>query len=202
MATPHPQDAQQLGNPGGRPPALKPEHLAVLREIVAEGAPGRLQEVVDELHSRCGVQVCAATISRSLRAMGLARSPPAQASHGSAHTSKTARPVTGTAAQHGGQPPCHGTSLTDAEWTLVADLFERAPGQRGTPVHYQRRDLVDACCYVLRTGCAWRRLPPTFPPWQAVYKAFVRWVRARAFERMQERLNEQWRQRLGKRTPP
>ncbi len=27
-------------------------------------------------------------------------------------------------------------NLTDAEWDLVADLFERAPGQRGTPAHY------------------------------------------------------------------
>jgi len=51
---------------------------------------------------------------------------------------------------------------------LVAELFERMPGQRGTPVHYNRRDLVNACSYVLRTGCAWRLLPETFPPWQAV----------------------------------
>lgn len=27
----------------------------------------------------------------------------------------------------------HSTNLTDAEWDLVADFFERSPGQRGTP---------------------------------------------------------------------
>ena len=58
----------------------------------------------------------------------------------------------------------YSTNLTDAEWELVADLFERLPGQRGMPVHYSCRDLVNACWYVLRTGCAWRLLPETFPP--------------------------------------
>lgn len=80
-----------------------------------------------------------------------------------------------------------------AEWELVADLFERVPGQRGTPAHYNRRELVNACSYVLRTGCAWRLLPKAFPPWQAVYKAFSRWVSAGVFEKMQDRLREQWR---------
>jgi hypothetical protein len=78
----------------------------------------------------------------------------------------------------------YSTNLTDAEWELVADLFKRMPGQRGTPVRYSRRDLVNACSYVLRTGCAWRLLPETFPPWQAVYKAFSRWVGAGVFEQM------------------
>lgn len=92
----------------------------------------------------------------------------------------------------------YSTNLTDAEWNLVADLFERSPGQRGTPAHYSRRELVNACSYVLRTGCTWRLLPETFPPWQAVYKAFARWVEAGVFEQMQDRLREQWRARMGR----
>lgn len=32
------------------------------------------------------------------------------------------------------------TDLTDAEWALVADLFERA-GSRGTPTRYERRHI-------------------------------------------------------------
>lgn len=93
-------------------------------------------------------------------------------------------------------------NLTDAEWDLIADLFERAPGQRGTPVHYSQRELVNACSYVLRTGCAWRLLPETFPPWQAVYKAFARWVEAGVFEQIQDRLREQWRARRGRSSTP
>jgi putative transposase len=50
----------------------------------------------------------------------------------------------------------YSTDLIDAEWALVTDLFERPAGGRGAPARYERRDLVNACCYVLRTGCAWR----------------------------------------------
>ena len=73
------------------------------------------------------------------------------------------------------------TDLTDAEWALVADLFER-DGRPGTPPRYERRLMVNACCYALRTGCAWRLLPKSFPPWQAVYKSFSRWAVAGVFE--------------------
>ena len=41
--------------------------------------------------------------------------------------------------------PC---DLTDAEWTHLAPLV---------------RLLVNACFYVLRTGCAWRSLPREYP---------------------------------------
>jgi putative transposase len=107
-----------------------------------------------------------------------------------------------TAAHRREDVSTYSTNLTDAEWDLVADLFERAPGQRGTPVHYSRRELVNARSYVLRTGCAWRLLPTTFPPWQAVYKAFARWVAAGVFEQMQDRLREQWRSRTGRSNQP
>ena len=39
----------------------------------------------------------------------------------------------------------YSTSLTDAEWDLVSHLFERAPIQRGTPMYYSRRQLMNAC---------------------------------------------------------
>jgi putative transposase len=93
------------------------------------------------------------------------------------------------------------TDLTDAEWALVGDLFERKD-PRGTPPGYERRQMVNACCYALRTGCAWRLLPKTFPPWQAVYKAFSRWAAAGVFEAMHDRLRRQWRERMGRAPDP
>ena len=93
------------------------------------------------------------------------------------------------------------TDLTYAEWALVADLFER-DGQRGAPPRHERRHMVNACCYVLRTGCPWRLLPKTFPPWQATYKSFSRWAAAGVFEAMHDRLRQQWRERVGKAPEP
>jgi putative transposase len=93
------------------------------------------------------------------------------------------------------------TDLTDAEWTLVADLFERTGG-RGAPATHERRVLVNACVYIVRTGCAWRLLPKAFPPWRAVYKAFRGWAHAGTFELMHDRLRQQWRDRVGRAPDP
>ncbi len=71
--------------------------------------------------------------------------------------------------------------LTDTEWTRVADLFEHPAGGRGMPPRLDRHTLADACCYVLRTGCAWRLLPKR----STVYKSFSRWPAQGAFEAMQ-----------------
>jgi transposase len=200
MATKERPTSQPLRHLGGRPPALKPEHIAALLEIVAEHAQASLDEIADELHRRSGVRVCAATIRRALRAEGVVRLKPARRVLATAD--KAPKRYGYTAAHRREDVPLYSTDLTDAEWELVADLFERVPGQRGTPVHYSRRELVNACSYVLRTGCAWRLLPTTFPPWQAVYKTFVRWVAAGVFEQMQDRLRQQWRSRMGRTSEP
>ncbi|MDR2155682.1 MAG: transposase [Burkholderiaceae bacterium] len=45
------------------------------------------------------------------------------------------------------------TGLTDAEWELVHHLFERRT-TRGKPLTHERRDIVNSCMYIMRTGCA------------------------------------------------
>ena len=84
----------------------------------------------------------------------------------------------------------YASSLTDAEWTLAADLFELPEGSRGRPAKYDRRAMVDACCYVLRTGCSWTMLPKSFPPWLTVHKSFSRWAAQGKFEALQQRLRD------------
>jgi transposase len=55
------------------------------------------------------------------------------------------------------------TDLTDAEWQVLAPLIPQ-PKPGGRPAVHDRRELVDAMLYWLRTGCAWRLLPHDFPP--------------------------------------
>lgn len=188
---------------GGRPYALKPGQVALLRVLVSQMPHATLEELAAELEHRGSVRVCSATIRRTLRAQGIVRLMPARRAFEAPEAAQTLHKRYGYTAAHRREATLrYSTDLTDAEWVLVADLFERPVGQRGTPARYERRYLVDACCYVLRTGCAWRLLPSSFPPWQAVYKAFVRWVDAGAFEQMQDRLRQQWRIRMGRRAEP
>ena len=81
----------------------------------------------------------------------------------------------------------------DGQQSGERDLFER-DGQGGVPPRLERRLMLNACCYALRTGCAWRMLPREFPPWHNVYKTFRRWSAAGTFERMHDRLRGLWRE--------
>jgi transposase len=193
---------EQPGRPG-RKPSLNTDHVAVLRAITQEQPRSSLDEVTRELFRRAGVKVSTVTVRKALREAGIDRLKPLRRT-GERAAVQGARPA------RYGYTPTHrrtdgasgmNTDLTNAEWTLVADLFER-DGQRGAPARYERRHMVNACCYALRTGCAWRLLPKTFPPWQATYKAFSRWAAAGVFEAMHDRLRQQWRNRVGKAPEP
>ena len=193
---------EQPGRPGRRP-SLNADHTAVLRTIIQEQPRSSLGEVTRELLRRAGVKVSTVTVRKALREAGIERLKPLRRVGERAAVQGAAPVRYGYTAAHRRRDGASGmnTDLTDAEWALVADLFER-DGQRGAPARYERRHMVNACCYALRTGCAWRLLPKTFPPWQATYKSFSRWAAAGVFEAMHDRLRQQWRDRVGKAPAP
>ena len=193
------------GKPPGRPgrkPSLNAEHVAALRAITQEQPRSSLDEVTRELFRRAGIKVSTVTVRKALREAGIERLKPIRRAGERAAAQGTAPTRYGYTAAHRRGDGASGmnTDVTDAEWALVSDLFERTG--RGAPARYERRHRVNACCYALRTGCAWRLLPKTFPPWQAVYKSFSRWAAAGVFEAMHDRLRQQWRDRVGKAPEP
>jgi len=75
-------------------------------------------------------------------------------------------------------PTNYPTDLTDAEWDQIKSLVPKpksGPGKPGRPVESDRRSLVNAIFYVVRSGGAWRLLPADFPPWQTVYGYYREW---------------------------
>ncbi|KDA40911.1 hypothetical protein BMG523Draft_04256 [Frankia sp. BMG5.23] len=56
------------------------------------------------------------------------------------------------------------SDLSDSQWALVGPLLP-PPAAVCRPEKHDRRDLVDAILYVVRSGCAWRALPSDYPPW-------------------------------------
>ena len=193
---------EQPGRPG-RKPALNAGHTTVLRLITQEQPRSSLDEVTRELFRRAGVKVSTVTVRKALREAGIDRLKPLRRAGERAAHQGSAPVRYGYTAAHRRSDGASGmnTDLTEAERALVADLFER-DGQRGAPPRYERRHMLNACCYALRTGCAWRLLPKTFPPWQATYMAFKRWAAAGLFEAMHDRLRQQWRDRVGKAPQP
>lgn len=68
----------------------------------------------------------------------------------------------------------YATDLSDDQWKILSRLIPPAK-KRGRPIVFDRRRIVNAILYVVRTGCQWRMLPKDFPPWKTVYQIFYRW---------------------------
>ena len=95
----------------------------------------------------------------------------------------------------------YASSLTDAEWALIAPLLPE-PSRIGRPWRWPLRAILDGIQYVLRTGCAWRHLPLDFPPWSTVHRWFLRLSKAGVFERLAHALTLADRERAGREASP
>lgn len=183
----------------GRPAKIGEDERTILKDIVAQEPLLTLAEVSRAFTARTGIEVYEATLSKGLREAGLSRQRPQVRL---AEKSSEARRYGYTDA-HRRQlseqqyPSC----LTDAEWALVEGIFENS-GKRGKPAEFDRRAMVNACCYVVRTGCSWRMLPEGFPTWQNVYRTFRRWAASGKFECMHDLLRERWRAREAREAGP
>ena len=136
---------ERPGRPG-RPPALNAEHTVVLRAITQEQPRASLDEVTRELFRRAGIKVSTVTVRKALREAGIDRLKPLRRAGERAAVQGSAPVRYGYTAPHrcGDGASGMNTDLTDAEWVLVADLFER-DGKRGAPPRFERRLMVNAC---------------------------------------------------------
>ena len=93
------------------------------------------------------------------------------------------------------------SDLSDAQWAVLAPLLP-PPKPTGRPRVVDRRELVNAILYVLRTGCPWRHLPHDLPQWSTTQSCFRRWRLDGTWERVHAALRERVRERAGRgRTP-
>lgn len=100
--------------------------------------------------------------------------------------------------------PSYDTDLTDAQWVLAAlyVLPTKTEGRTGRPLQHERREILNALFYQLRTGCAWRLLPHDFPSWTSVYGYFRLWKRDGTLQALNDALRKQVRQKAGKAPTP
>jgi putative transposase len=192
----------------GRPPKLSGEALNAFRGLVLAHPNATIEDLCLLVHKQLGVQLCELSMYRYLKRVGIRRKRPQPdgktGKQGAPSTFVPVPPPTqyGYTQSHRDEGDEHHYpgALTNAEWQLVADLFDKkGPGK---PPQYPRRKMLDACCYAVRTGCPWRMLPKDLPPWQDVYAHFRRWTAKNLFETMHDRLRAMWRQRAGRDAAP
>jgi len=93
------------------------------------------------------------------------------------------------------------SDLTDAQWKLLQPLIP-LPSPEGRRPTVERRAIVNAILYVLRSGCSWRMLPRDYPRWGMVYYYFRRWQDEGIWDQVLETLHMQVRVKQGRDAQP
>jgi transposase len=191
------------------------QERAFLQPFLARAARGEITTVVEiqfALEAQIGHKINKSTMYRLLDRHGWSQlhvaSSPAQANAETCARSDTApaperrkqqslpRPVSHEHSRQG-----YPSDLTDQEWTILEPLIPPAkPG--GRPRSVDMREVLNAICYVDRTGCQWRALPHDFPPWPTVWTYFRTWCNDGTWERIHTALREQVRVKQGREPTP
>ena len=97
-------------------------------------------------------------------------------------------------------PPSDPTAPNEMEWA-AADKILGGPPKLGRPPRFERRAVLGAIFYLVRTGGAWRLLPHDLPPWRIVYDSFARWRAEGLLEKLHDALGDAARIKSGKKSP-
>jgi transposase len=92
------------------------------------------------------------------------------------------------------------SDVTDTEWAMLEPLLPKATV--GHPLKHDRRVLLNAVLYILRTGCPWRYLPRDFPAWSTVSYHFYKWRDRGVLEQITDVLRERDRTIAGRQPQP
>jgi transposase len=100
-----------------------------------------------------------------------------------------------SAAKRGGSR--YPSDLTDPEWTLIEPMIP--PARRGgRPRDVNVREVLNAICYVLETGCQWKALPKDLPPKSTAHYYFILWGWDGTLERIYDALYVAAREQAGR----
>lgn len=94
------------------------------------------------------------------------------------------------------------TDLSDTQWRFIKHLFERRTRTGEHLVRHDKRELINAVLYIVKTGCQWRMLPNEFPPYSAVYAFFSRAQESGLWEELCMQLVKEFRTRSGRKADP
>ena len=93
----------------------------------------------------------------------------------------------------------YDTDLTDKQWQIIKKMI---PQQKQGPKQIDRRWIINAIWFLVRTGCQWRNLPHDFPKWKTVYNVFWQWRNAGIWQKIHDALCRMVRKTKGKKPTP
>lgn len=92
------------------------------------------------------------------------------------------------------------SDLRDAEWKLLKPYVCESEDHTGKQA-IDRREIINALFWIVRTGAQWRYLPHDLPHWRTVYEYFVKWAEDGTWERIERSLRPLARSASGRPEP-
>ena len=80
----------------------------------------------------------------------------------------------------------YATDLSDTQWELIEEYFVVKKGKHLQ--EHEKRELVNAVLYRVKTGCQWRLLPNDFPPHDTVWSFYRRACAKGIWEKAMDKL--------------
>lgn len=108
---------------------------------------------------------------------------------------------------YGPRQPCGTPVSIDIQRTSQtlsggAGALAPATGVQGTTAQVAKAPDGRGSLYLIRSGCAWRMLPSSFPPWPTVFTHFRSWRIDGTLRRMHDRLRALAREAAGRNAEP
>ena len=94
------------------------------------------------------------------------------------------------------------SDLTDIQWERLQPLLGLESSGPGRPIELDMRQVVNAIFYVLRTGCQWDELPKEYPNHNSVYYHYRKWRTNQQWQKINDALRQEERQRQGRAPEP
>lgn len=91
----------------------------------------------------------------------------------------------------------YSTDLTDSQWEVIEEILNDQRKRK-----YSLRVVMNALFYLLTTGCQWRMLPKEYPPYRLVHYYFRKWRDNGQLERINQKLNRNFRLSRGRKSSP
>lgn len=91
----------------------------------------------------------------------------------------------------------YSTNLTENQWKIIEKIINNQRKRK-----HDLRDILDGLFYLVKTGCQWRMLPVSFPPWNTVYYYYRLWKNTGLIEEIHDILRGIIRKMAGRNESP
>ncbi|MDX1904554.1 MAG: transposase [Thermonemataceae bacterium] len=91
----------------------------------------------------------------------------------------------------------YSTDLTNSRWQYIVKILNDQRKRK-----YSLRRILDTLFYLNKTGCQWRMLPKTYPPFGICFYYYRQWTKKGTWHKINKALVQLYREKQGRKASP